>query len=82
MHIHEAQAKGMSRAMAERRKLDKWHTVLLARGFVGNPHRAEALCHFLVSNEFDTMEHLKEAPPLSTWEGVSNMNQGMYLSLQ
>ena len=65
----------MEQQGSARQKLDRWHAVLDARGFVGTPDRAAFVCNFLVLNEFDTLAQLQDAPPLPTWEGVADLNE-------
>ena len=53
----------------------------MSMGFDGPPDRVEAVCVFLLSNDFEKVSQLVGAEPASRWQGAGDMKRGLSVSL-
>jgi hypothetical protein len=53
-----------------------WHTCLRENHYKGSENSAHDICLFLLRNDFERPEHLRNAPPPQEWAGADEMPQG------
>jgi len=75
--VYQVDASVKRMAGFAKEQVDTWKASLRGKGFSASERRLNCVCHFLLRNDFYSIEDLNGAPYPAVWEGANALLQGM-----